>query len=151
MEVEVRGGQQGLEDADEAEGRAAVGDEVDLISVGTEEGRDLLQRFRPGNKKTSLFRYKNTVWDHVCFLFMFTESLQSDSSFTKFNIQIYIAHDFFVKEIVYEETQTLSKKKTDFQRKENISVIEKEDKHITFCRRRLRMLEANREDLRGEI
>ena len=42
---------------------------------------------------------------------MFTESLQSDSSFTKFNIQIYIAHDFFVKEIVYEETQTLSKKK----------------------------------------
>lgn len=50
--VEVRGGKQGLEDADEAEGRTAVGDEVDLVAVGTQEGRDLLQRFGPSNKVT---------------------------------------------------------------------------------------------------
>lgn len=33
--AQLRGGQQGLEDADQAEGRAAVGDEVDLVAVGT--------------------------------------------------------------------------------------------------------------------
>lgn len=51
-EAEVRGRQQGLEDADEAEGRAAVGDEVDLVAVGTQEGRDVLQGFGPGDTNT---------------------------------------------------------------------------------------------------
>lgn len=54
-EVEVGGGQQGLEDADEAEGGAAVGDEVDLVAVGAQEGRDLLLRFGPGNTHTKTF------------------------------------------------------------------------------------------------
>lgn len=57
--VEVRGGEQGLEDADEAEGGAAVGDEVDLVAVGTQERRDVLQSFGPddthvGGKLTRL-------------------------------------------------------------------------------------------------
>lgn len=47
--AEVRGGQQRLEDAHEAEGRATVGDEVDLVAVGTQERRNFLQRFGPGN------------------------------------------------------------------------------------------------------
>lgn len=47
--VAVRGGKQGLEDADEAEGGTAVGDEVDLVAVGTQEGGNLLQGFGPGN------------------------------------------------------------------------------------------------------
>lgn len=51
--AEVRCGQQGLEDADEAEGGTAVGDEVDLVAVGAQEGRDLLQGFGPGNKNLS--------------------------------------------------------------------------------------------------
>lgn len=49
--AELGGGQQGLEDADQAEGRAAVGDEVDLVAVGTQEGGDLLQRSGPGNTR----------------------------------------------------------------------------------------------------
>lgn len=52
--AEVRGGQQGLEDADEAEGGAAVGDEVDLVPVRTHEGGDLLQRFGPRNTSKNI-------------------------------------------------------------------------------------------------
>lgn len=48
--AEVRCGQQGLEDADKAEGGAAVGDEVDLVAVRAQEGRGLLQSFGPRNK-----------------------------------------------------------------------------------------------------
>lgn len=55
--VEVGGGQQGLEDADEAEGRAAVGDEVDLVAVGTQEGGDLLQSLGPGNTCRDAFLF----------------------------------------------------------------------------------------------
>lgn len=65
--AEVRGGQQGLENADKAEGRAAVGDEVDLVAVGTQEGGDLLQRLGPGNttKNIIILHFKRTNTDSV--------------------------------------------------------------------------------------
>lgn len=43
-EAELGGREEGLEDADQAEGRAALGDEVDLVPIRAEEGRDLLER-----------------------------------------------------------------------------------------------------------
>lgn len=66
--AEVRGGQQGLEDADKAEGGAAVGDEVDLVAVRTQEGGNLLQRFGPGNtpKNIIILHFKCTNIGLLC-------------------------------------------------------------------------------------
>lgn len=68
-EAQVRGGQQWLEDADEAEGGAAVGDEVDLVAVGTQEGREVLQGFGPGRTHAgthSATRVVITFTNNVC-------------------------------------------------------------------------------------
>jgi len=47
-EAQLAGGPQGLQDADKAEGRAAVGDEVDLVAVGAQVLRDVLQGLGSG-------------------------------------------------------------------------------------------------------
>jgi len=68
-EAQVRGRQQGLQNADEAEGGAAVGDEVHLVAVGTQEGRELLQRFEPGSTRAGTHLAPKTTTTSSVFTF----------------------------------------------------------------------------------
>jgi hypothetical protein len=52
-EAQLGRGPQGLEDADQAEGGAAVGDEVDLVAVGTQVLRDVVEWLGSGGAEVT--------------------------------------------------------------------------------------------------
>lgn len=62
-EVQLLGGQQRLQDAHQAESRAAFGNEVHLVSVWAEIRRNLLERPWPGteDRKTSSWLFREDV------------------------------------------------------------------------------------------
>lgn len=62
-EAQVLRGQQRLQDADEAERRAALGNEVHLVPVWTQVRGDLLQRPGPGQTQRTLSFYSKS--DHL--------------------------------------------------------------------------------------
>lgn len=50
LEGQIRCGQEGLEDADKAEGRAALRNEIHFVFVGAVKGWDFVKLFGPGHR-----------------------------------------------------------------------------------------------------
>ncbi len=74
-EVQLLGGQQRLQDAHQAESRAAFGNEVHLISVWTEIRRNFVERPWPGTEdgKTRSWLFHENVYFILIKIWMFHE------------------------------------------------------------------------------